>query len=80
MATLEDLPNKRFLKLSDVEKFEMVRTIRARRRVRVEKVARSPVKPKKPAEKKQQSAKRELAHLNQSEILKLMELMNASEM
>lgn len=77
MATLENLPNPRFLRLTDVEKFEMVRNIRTRRRIRVEKVKREKVKQTTKQSKKTSSAKRELAHLNPSELLKLMELLNA---
>lgn len=76
MATLNDLPNPKFLSLSPMDRFELIRSLRTARR--------TPVKPQlEPREKKPKASRKpktqftgDLAGLSQEQLLQLMELMN----
>ena len=76
MATIHDLANPKFLKLSPTERFDLIRSLRTARRVsskpQLEPREKKPKAPRKP--KIQVTG--DLAGLSQDQLLQLMELMN----
>lgn len=79
MATLNDLPNPKFLSLSPTERFELIRSIRTARRIPLKPKLESHAKKTKTPRKPKTQLTGDLAGLSQEQLSQLMELMsNAS--
>lgn len=82
MATIEDLPNPNFLKLSSPDRFALIRNLRAARRIAKEKPVKTSAKtalgPRAKRTKKTVMTG-DLAGLSQEQLAQLMEMMENAD-
>ena len=78
MATIEDLPNPHFSRLSPAERFELIRSLRSARRIAKEKPAKTQLGSRVKRGKKTVMTG-DLAGLSQEQLAQLLEMMEIND-